>query len=153
MRITQWGEYGVHLSVYIAQRQAETGEPVAANDIARSQAIASDYAHQILQRLRKGGIIESVRGPLGGYKLTRPPEMITLFDILVAAEGDSFEIICETRPIHSHRCAPNADCSLRDLWQNLKQHIDSFLKNETLRSLADRSVSGQAPIQIGSKTG
>jgi len=149
MRITQWGEYGVHLSVFIAQQQTATSAPVPANDIARSQAIAADYAHQILQRLRKGGVIESVRGPLGGYRLTRPAEEITLYDILVAAEGQSFEIICDTKPINDLRCAPQGRCSLRDIWHDLKDHVDQFLKRETLRSLTDRTASDYAPIQIG----
>lgn len=151
MRITQWGEYGIHLSAYIAQQQSETGAPVPANDIAKSQSIAADYAHQILQRLRKGGIIESVRGPLGGYRLTRPPEQITLLDILVAAEGESFEIICDNRPIGNERCSPNGNCSLRGLWHDLKDHIDSFLKKETLRSLSQREPLASMPVQIGEK--
>ena len=151
MRITQWGEYGVHLSVYIAHKQIESGGPVSANDIARSQSIAADYAQQILQRLRKGGIIESVRGPLGGFKLSRPAAEITLYDILVAAEGDSFEVICENHPLNNERCAPGNLCSLRELWYDLKLHVDTFLKKETLEALASRAISDGELIQIGAR--
>jgi Rrf2 family transcriptional regulator, iron-sulfur cluster assembly transcription factor len=149
MRITQWGEYGVHCCVFLATRQAQ-GQPAAsANDIAESQGIDIQYAQQILQRLRKNNIIESIRGPLGGYKLSRSAQEITLAEILQAAEGDTFEIICETKPLGIERCSDGATCSLRPIWHKLKDHINQFLSNINLQDLIDKNPSSSDCVQIG----
>lgn len=137
MRITQWGEFGVLCSIFIAQSERAGTPRVNANDISTSQGIDQQYTQQILQRLRRGGIIESVRGPQGGYKLTRPAAELTLREILTAAEGDTFEIICESKPIDSERCHRDFPCNLRPIWFRLKDHINDFLSGYTLASLLD----------------
>ena len=135
MHITQWGEYGIHCTVFIA-RQLENGQAtVRAAEIAESQNIPLDYTQQILQRLRKAGLVVSVRGPSGGYKLEKKPEEITLYDIVVAAEGDTFEVICETKPLNMERCGIGANCNLRPIWIGLKQAVNSYLSEVTLKSL------------------
>ncbi len=148
MRITQWGEYGVHFSTHIAQREREGTAIVGAAEIAHDQGVDIQYAQQILQRLRRGGIIDSVRGPQGGYKLTRPASEITLLDILVAAEGDTFELICEAKPLGQTRCSAEAFCGLRPIWYDLKDHVNEFLRRYTLEALAAQGAS-EAPIQLG----
>lgn len=137
MHITQWGEYGVHCATFIAQQQRNGAETVRASQIAEAQQIPLDYAQQILQRLRKNSIVKSVRGPQGGYLLSRPAQEITLRDILIAAEGDTFEVICEYKPLSSDRCSPGAaeQCNLRPLWFGLRQHVDEFLMRFTLEDL------------------
>src|SRR5690606_3493579 len=69
MRITQWGEFGVHCTVYIAERHRAGAATVTAAEIADAQGIDPQYTQQILQRLRRKGLITSVRGPQGGYRL------------------------------------------------------------------------------------
>ena len=152
MRITQWGEYGVHFSIFLAQREKDGAIPVGASEIAADQGTAVEYAQQILQRLRRGHVVESIRGPLGGYKLSRPASEITLLDILVAAEGDSFELICESKPINPERCAEGHHCSLRPIWHDLRSHINSFLGSRTLHHLAFESSSdgSSALVRLGS---
>jgi Rrf2 family iron-sulfur cluster assembly transcriptional regulator len=152
MRITQWGEYGVHCAAFIAHREAKGSGPVGAQEISHAQGIALDYAQQILQRLRKGGIIDSVRGPQGGYKLARQPQTITLRDILIASEGDTFEVICDTKPLSLERCNESAFCALRDVWTDLKAHVDSFLITHTLETLVASQYPSEEPIQIGRAT-
>lgn len=149
MRITQWGEYGVHFSAMLA-RAAQDGRAVlGAAEVAREQGIDVQYAQQIFQRLRKGGVVESVRGPQGGYRLARPAEQITLRDILIAAEGDTFEVICEVKPLGDARCCPSGNCALRPIWYDLKQHIDQFFDRYTLNQL----TSGPNPLGAGSRCG
>ena len=80
MKITKWGEYGILCCVYLAQNNGNRA--VGAGEISESQSIPLQYTHQILQRLRKGGIIESLRGPHGGYRLAKSAENTTLKDIL-----------------------------------------------------------------------
>jgi Rrf2 family protein len=145
MRVTKWGECGILCSLYLAKRygQGATG----ATEIAESRGLDLQYTQQILQRLRKGGVIESERGPRGGYKLTRPPEQVTLKDILYAVEGDTFQIICDYAPIHpeaptSSSCSTKETCGLHGVWQDLRAAIDKLLEQ---RTLADLLLADNAP--------
>ena len=155
MRITQWGEFGIHCAVFIARGQASGASAVRAAEIAADQNIALDYTQQILQRLRKSKIVKSVRGPQGGYLLARPAHEITLRDLLEASEGDTFEIICETKPLNVDRCATGAHCNLRPLWFALKDHVNEFLIQYTLQQIVDDTLGLPAvqekPIQINAR--
>ena len=113
---------------------------VGAAEIAEAQSIPLQYTQQILHRLRKGGVIKSIRGPHGGFCLARPAGNINLKEILHAAEGDTFEVICETDPVrpnaeHPHRCSSDYNCSLRHVWYNLKTAVNQFLEAYTLERL------------------
>jgi Rrf2 family iron-sulfur cluster assembly transcriptional regulator len=153
LKITQWGEYGVHFCAFIAKQHSLGNGAVSAQEIALSQQIAADYAYQILHRLKKYGIIKSVRGPKGGYKLAAPPASITLYSILQAAEGDIFEVLCENKPISSQRCSPGATCGLRPVWYALKEHISDFLKNYTIEHiLSDEHPEAAKWVQINERS-
>lgn len=132
MRVTKWGEYGILCSLYIARNYVDG--PVGAAEIADGQQIPLQYTQQILQRLRKGNIIRSVRGPKGGYTLSEPPERTTLKAILYATEGDTFEVICDAHPVYSERCVDSV-CGLRPVWQELKTAVDSLLEQRTLAGI------------------
>ena len=129
MRITKWGEYGILCCVYLA-RKGE-GACVGASEIAEFQSIPLQYTQQILQRLRKGGVIVSVRGPGGGYRIAREPGRISLKEILDAAEGYTFQVICEAKTI---KC-DSAACLLRDTWYELKAAVDRVLADKSLADL------------------
>jgi Rrf2 family iron-sulfur cluster assembly transcriptional regulator len=72
MRITTWTEYSLIISLHLAKRGATGGGPVAAREIAETERLPGDYVEQILLRLRRAGLVESVRGAKGGYFLARP---------------------------------------------------------------------------------
>lgn len=149
MHITQWGEYGLHCAAYIAERERAGSAVVSAHEISQAQHIPQQYAQQILHRLKRNGIIKSVRGPQGGYSLERPAEDITLYDILVASEGGTFDIICEAKPLNIERCAPATPCNLRHIWYRLGKHINQFLSSYTLVDLVEGKIEEERPIQIG----
>lgn len=136
MRITKWGEYGALCSIYLARCTLAGNSVVGAAEIASAQNIALDYAQQILQRLRKANVIESVRGSKGGYRLSRPLEEISLLEVIVAAEGDSLEIICETKPLQHPNCMQGAWCCLKPIWFELKEQINKVLDQYSLFDLA-----------------
>ncbi|MCB0353846.1 MAG: Rrf2 family transcriptional regulator [Bdellovibrionales bacterium] len=145
MGVTKWGGYGVLCSLYLASRfHRDQEEAIGASEIAEAQLIPVQYTQQILQRLRKGEIIESVRGPKGGYRLTRQPIEITLKEILYAAEGDTFEVICDSGPIYDGLCNQGFVCALKDIWRDLKSSIDQFLDKQTLESLYLRQQQSPA---------
>lgn len=151
MHITQWAEYGIHFALFIAEAEHLGRSPIGAGEIAEAQGIDLQYAQQILQRLRKGGIILSIRGPQGGYRLARSPEKITVRDILLAAEGTTFELMCDAKPISTERCAKDSPCSIRLFWRELRDHIDQFLLSNTLAGLLAQSPRTDQPVQIGGK--
>jgi Rrf2 family transcriptional regulator, cysteine metabolism repressor len=147
MRITQWGEFGVHFTVYIAKQHARGQRSVNAAEIAEAQDVDPLYAQQILQRLRKSKVVESIRGPQGGYRLCKPPAELTLYDILLASEGDTLTVLCDARPLDPARCAVDRACGLRSVWYELRDHVDSYLKSITLEQLANR-VEGDSLVLI-----
>jgi Rrf2 family cysteine metabolism transcriptional repressor len=161
MRVTKWGECGILCALHLAQRYGE--EPVGASEIAAGQGLDLQYTQQILQRLRKGTVIESVRGPRGGYRLSRSPDQTTLKDILYAVEGDTFQIICEYDPIHpdstsvekyavakhaSVHCATKSSCGLHGVWKELRTAIDSLLEQRTLADLLKSAPTSDPLVTI-----
>lgn len=147
MRITKWGEYGILCSIHLAK--AEAFKPVAAEDLAKAHAIPLHYTQQILQRLRKGGVIESIRGPGGGYRLTAPAAEISLKQILYAAEGDTFEVACEHNSIFPDCSSKSRHCELQLVWQELKATIDCFLESKHLDDLLANSHAEDVLVQLG----
>ncbi len=81
---------------------------MAARDIAEQERLPGDYVEQILLRLRRAGLVESVRGAKGGYYLAKDPATITMRDIMTASEHQTFEMNCETHPVDDERCRPGA---------------------------------------------
>jgi Rrf2 family transcriptional regulator, iron-sulfur cluster assembly transcription factor len=147
MRVTKWGECGLLCAVYLAHRYGP--EAIGATEIAESQGFDLQYTQQVLHRLKKGDIIETVRGPKGGYRLKRAAEEINLYQILLAAEGDTFEIICEHSPIHPsssppHQCADKLSCGLHHVWMELRDTINTLLQSKTLAALAAATPAGMA---------
>jgi Rrf2 family iron-sulfur cluster assembly transcriptional regulator len=148
MRVTKWGEYGILCCLYLARRYSETA--VGAADIADAQVIPIQYTQQILQRLRKGKIIRSIRGPHGGYRLAREPEAISLKDILYAAEGATFEVLCEENPIHE-TCGIEG-CGLSQIWYDLRTQIDMILAARTLAMLMQLDDAAKGGLVPGPKS-
>lgn len=150
MRVTKWGEYGILCSLYLARNSSRGA--VGASEISEAQSIPLQYTQQILQRLRKGGIIESERGPHGGYKLSRTPQETNLKEILYAAEGDTFQVICDADPIYPDKCGTDP-CGLHDVWNDLKAAVDELLSSRTLAWVLERESQAQAPqlVQVGRK--
>lgn len=135
MRVTTWTEYSLIISLHLAKRRREGLGAVAARELAEVERLPGDYAEQILLRLRRSGLVDSLRGAKGGYLLARDPEAISVHDVMNAAEHQTFELNCETHSIDTHRCAPGANCSIRPMWMALQQRIDGFLQGVTLADL------------------
>jgi Rrf2 family cysteine metabolism transcriptional repressor len=138
MHITRWGEYGIICCLYLARSYEQAA--VGAAEIAKTQAIPEQYTRQILQRLRKGGVITSVRGASGGYRLCRAPQKISLREVVAAAEGTTFEIICESDPPYKVSCHRSEVCGLQEIWHGLKQCVDTYLERISLADLQQRQA-------------
>lgn len=133
MRITTWAEYGLIVAVHLARHGGE--RPVPAREIAEREGLPPDYVEQILLKLRRAGLVTSVRGAKGGYYLATAPEEVSVRDVLEAAENRTFEVNCESYPISAHRCNGDGDCSIRPVWQALQHRVDDFLQSVSLADL------------------
>ena len=111
-----------------------------ARTLAERERLPADYVEQILLKLRRAGVVDSVRGARGGYHLARPAESITVKDVIQAAEDHTFEINCDLHPVDDERCR-SGDCSIRAVWRGLQSRIDELLASVTLADLlADEAV-------------
>jgi Rrf2 family protein len=135
MRVTTWTEYSLIISLHLAKRGRTGGGPVAARELADVEKLPADYVEQILLRLRRAGLVESVRGAKGGYFLAREPASISVRDVMTASEHQTFEVNCETHPVDTERCSPGSTCSIRPVWHALQQRVDELLGSISLADL------------------
>ena len=147
MRVTTWTEYSLIISLHLARRGG--GQPVAARDISESERLPADYVEQILLRLRRAGLVESVRGARGGYFLGRDPAKISVHDVMTACDHQTFEINCDTHQVDRERCGPGSQCSIRPVWQALRVRVDDLLKGVTLADLLQEETKVQELVAIG----
>lgn len=133
MRVTTWAEYGLIVSLSLARRVGDG--PVAAREVAEGERLPHDYVEQILLRLRRAGLVESVRGAKGGYLLARDPHDVSVKDVMEASEHVTFEVNCDHHQVDAHRCSPDSACSIRPVWRMLERRINDFLSGVTLADL------------------
>lgn len=137
MRLTTKGRYAVTAILDLALNSQI--KPVTLTEIAARQTISLSYLEQLFARLRKAGIVQGVRGPGGGYQLSKLPQ-----DINVA-----FVIEAVNEPIDSTKCGGEANCQqdsvclTHDLWVGLSEHIREYLSKITLADLLAKNVARQ----------
>lgn len=131
MRVTTKGRYALRAITNLAL--ADSDRPVPIKQIAGDEDISPEFLEQIFFRLKKSGIISSVRGPGGGFLLEQDPADISVKDIFDAV-GEGLEI---TPCTSDDDCNRAEDCIVRDVWQEASQHILSYFKELTLKRVVD----------------
>jgi len=141
MRLSTKGRYAVMAMADLAQHEA-ANKPVSLADIAQRQEISLSYLEQLFAKLRRGGLVKSVRGPGGGYRLSRPASELRIADVIVAVD----------EPIAATRCKPGsakgctgqgARCVTHDLWEELGRQIHVFLSSVSLADVVEKRVLGR----------
>ncbi len=131
MKLSTRTRYGTRALVELAL--APPGCPLSVRRIAQRQDISPKYLEQIMIPLRQAGIVESVRGPNGGYVLGRPPEDIRLVEVYRLLEGSAAPVDC----LDSDGSCPMHDvCPSRETWGRIKEAIERVLQSKTLADLA-----------------
>ena len=153
MRITTWTEYSLIITLHLARRGRTGTGPVAARELADAERLPPDYVEQILLRLRRAGLVESVRGAKGGYFLARPPAAISVRDIMAASEHQTFEVNCDSHPVDGERCSPESTCTIRPVWYGLQRRIDEFLAGITLADLLQDPGKAPELVNLSSSSG
>lgn len=113
--------------------------PVQMRDIARRQNISQKYLEKIIRTLKQAGIIESVRGPKGGHCLARPPERITVGDVVRVLEGDCALVDCEK---DEKACTHSPGCLTRLIWKEGSQAMFERFDAITLAELIEYQDRG-----------
>jgi Rrf2 family iron-sulfur cluster assembly transcriptional regulator len=132
MKLTTKGRYAVTAMLDLALHY-ERGTVTLA-DIARRQGISLSYLEQLFAKLRRCGLVDSVRGPGGGYNLAAPPSKITVAQIVAAIN----ENIDATRCGGERNCQGDEACLTHQLWEELSDRIYEFLNGITLAELVTR---------------
>lgn len=138
MRISTRGEYGVRAMFHLTLHYGKG--PIPVRTIAEEQGIPEYYLEQLIGALRRAGLVTSVRGAQGGYTLSRPPERITVGDVLRVLEGPLTPIECLERKQTEPDCGVLGPCAMRRMWQRLKDSIEHVLDTTTLASLVQESL-------------
>jgi Rrf2 family protein len=110
------------------------------SDIAKAEGISTSYLEQLLNRLRREELIKSLRGSRGGYVLSRPPQEITVGDIVRVLEGDTSPVYCVTsRKGASGFCSRSRICVTKGVWKKLARAIDETLDSVNLKDLVSQA--------------
>ena len=138
MRLSTKGRYAVMAMADLATHEAAM-RPVSLADIAERQEISLSYLEQLFAKLRRGGLVSSVRGPGGGYRLSRPASDVRVSDIIVAVD----------EPIEATRCKLGSAkgctnvggrCITHDLWEELGHQIHKYLSGVTLADVVEKKI-------------
>jgi Rrf2 family iron-sulfur cluster assembly transcriptional regulator len=132
MRLTTKGRYAVTAMLDLAIH-ARHG-PVSLNDISGRQGISLSYLEQLFAKLRRSGLVASVRGPGGGYHLSRERHLINVAEIVDAVNESMDATRCQKRG----DCQDGEQCLTHHLWMDLSDQIHHFLANISLQQLIDR---------------
>ena len=144
MKLSTKGRYAVMAMVDIAAHTE--GKPIALADVAERQEISLSYLEQLFGKLRRGGLVKSVRGPGGGYLLAHAAADTRIADIILSVD----------EPIKATRCTPGAPtgctsnksrCLTHDLWEELGNKIFLFLNSVSLADVVDDRVLGTSGEQ------
>ena len=147
MKLSTRGKYGVRALFEIARNFGKG--PLAIKEIAERQKISLSYLEQILHRLGKAGIIESVRGPHGGYELARKPADLTIGDVIRVLEGPIALSHC-LEPGEGGNCYQADDCVARMVWSRVGAKIEEALDSITFEQLL-KQYHGKDRDQQGSR--
>ena len=141
MRLTTKGRFAVTAMIDVAMHG--TKNPVTLAGVSERQKISLSYLEQLVGKLRRHGLVASVRGPGGGYRLARGSETVSVADIIVAVDEPIDATLCGGR----ENCQEDGKrCMTHELWANLNAHIFIYLRSVTLAQLVAQQQKPEATV-------
>ena len=135
MKLTTKGRYAVTAMIDLSLN--DSNGPVSLLEISERQSISLSYLEQLFSKLRKEGLVDSMRGPGGGYSLSREPKEIAISNIILAVDENLDVTNCGNS---SGGCNDdNKRCLTHNLWMDLSNRIQSFLDGISLQDMMDKS--------------
>jgi Rrf2 family iron-sulfur cluster assembly transcriptional regulator len=132
MRLTTKGRYAVTAMLDLAIHHDHG--PITLADISQRQGISLSYLEQLFSKLRKNGLVDSARGPGGGYRLSRGSDLITVAEVIMAVD----ENVDATRCKGMKNCQDDHACLTHELWTDLSHEIRNFLSSITLAQVVEK---------------
>jgi Rrf2 family transcriptional regulator, iron-sulfur cluster assembly transcription factor len=142
MRLTTKGRFAVTAMIDLALRSH--GGPVTLAEISERQKISLSYLEQLFGKLRRSGLVSSVRGPGGGYNLARKSEDVSVAEIILAVD----EPIDATQCRGKENCRDEQKCITHDLWTDLNRHIFDYLAGVRLAALVEKQKNRQPEVAV-----
>ena len=133
MRLSTQSRYGVRAIFDIAYHSE--GLETQVKEISRRQGISQRYLEQIFQKLKKGGIVASKRGPSGGYFLNKKPEDITVGEVIQITEGGINPVLCVNPEDSSQPCKKSGECVTQVVWSEAGKRLREYFDSVTIRDL------------------
>ena len=143
MRLTTKGRFAVTAMLDLALNSSKG--PVTLAGISARQKISLSYLEQLFGKLRRRALVESVRGPGGGYNLARPAAEVSVADIICAVEEPIDSTQCGGR----ENCHDNQRCMTHDLWEDLNKTVYGFLSTVKLSQLVERQRTRPVAVVRG----
>ena len=137
MKLTSKGRYAVMAMADLAKNNVK--DPTSLTAISLRQGISISFLEQLFLKLRKNNLVQSVRGPSGGYILTKPPEEIKLLSIINAVDEKIKTLKCR-KELKKGCNSKSIKCITHNLWNDLEIHINKFFVDNTLSDVLFRAV-------------
>lgn len=134
MKLSTKGRYAVMAMVDIGQNGH--GRTVSLAEIAERQDISQEYLEQLFVKLRKAGLVQSARGPGGGYRLAHAADEIVIYDVIAAVDEPMRVTRCEGDAVEG--CVKGERCCTHDLWSSIGRQVNTFLANVTLDDVVNK---------------
>ena len=135
MKLSNKGRYAVQALADLARNGLQ--KPTSLTELSLRQGISLSFLEQIFLKLKNNNLVKSSRGPLGGYILSRSPDDITISNIIEAVDEKVKTVACR-RESKKGCHGKSSKCITHDLWDDLENHINSFLKKNTLRDITHK---------------
>ena len=137
MKLTSKGRYAVMAMADLAKNRVK--EPTSLTEISLRQGISIAYLEQLFLKLRKNNLVQSARGPAGGYVLSKPPGEIKLLSIINAVDEKIKTVKCRKESKRSCN-GKSIKCITHNLWDDLEAHINKFFESNTLNDILFKEV-------------
>jgi Rrf2 family iron-sulfur cluster assembly transcriptional regulator len=134
MKLSTKGRYAVMAMVDIGQNGE--GRTVSLAEISERQEISQEYLEQLFVKLRRAGLVQSARGPGGGYRLARDADDIVIYDVIAAVDEPMKMTRCEGDAVDG--CVKSERCCTHDLWSSIGRQVNTFLANVTLDDVVNK---------------
>ena len=132
MKLTSKGRYAVMAMADLAKNNLK--KPISLTEISLRQGISLAYLEQLFLKLRKNNLVQSSRGPSGGYVLSKPPGEIKLLSIISAVDEKIKTVKCKKESKKGCN-GKSIKCITHDLWDDLESHINNFFEKNTLKDI------------------
>ena len=138
MKISTKGRYAIRVMLDLAEHN--TGEYIPLMDIAQRQEVSEKYLEAIVSVMSKSGMLLSLRGKGGGYRLAKAPEAYTIGSILKLTEGSMAPVACLEQSPNS--CGRVSHCKTLKMWEDFQKLVDNYFESITVADLLEQAADG-----------